>query len=270
MQLIVKLGGSIFEKAVSKPFIEDVKALHNHGHKLVLIHGGGRIVSEVSERMGKEPRFVFSPKGFRSRYTDEEDIQIYSMVMAGRVNKTLVSAFLSGGLPAVGLSGLDGATVKARRKRELLIVDENGRRRIIDGDYSGKIEGVDPSLINLLLREGYLPIISAIAIGENYEHLNVDGDRLAAHVAGALKADILILFTDVDGVVLDGKVVGKLTYMEAEELLPRIGHGMTTKIYAALEALDMGVKEVKISSGLRERPLTEAFTGESGTLITHA
>ncbi|MGC8962118.1 MAG: [LysW]-aminoadipate/[LysW]-glutamate kinase, partial [Candidatus Bathyarchaeia archaeon] len=199
-----------------------------------------------------------------------EDIQIYSMVMAGKLNKLLVSAFLSGGLPAVGLSGVDGGTVKARRKRELLIVDEKGRRRIIDGDYSGKIEGVDPGLINLLLREGYLPIISPVALGEDYEHLNVDGDRLAAHVAGALKADILVLFTDVEGVVLDGRVVGKLTYMEAKEVLPRIGHGMTTKIYAALEALDMGVREVKISSALRERPLAEALTGEAGTMIIHA
>ncbi|MBS7645648.1 [LysW]-aminoadipate/[LysW]-glutamate kinase [Candidatus Bathyarchaeota archaeon] len=270
MRIVVKLGGSIFERAASKPFIEDVKTIYDQGHRLVLIHGGGRIVSEVSKRMGKEPRFVVSPKGFRSRYTDEEDIQIYSMVMAGKVNKSLVSAFLSGGLPAVGLSGLDGATVKARRKRELLIVDENGRRRIIDGDYSGKIEEVDPSLINLLLGEGYLPIVSPMALGEHYEPLNVDGDRLAAHVAGALKADALVIFTDVEGVILDGRTIGKLTYMEAEEVLPRIGHGMTTKVYAALEALDMGVKEVRISSGLRDKPLTEALTGDAGTLITHA
>jgi acetylglutamate/LysW-gamma-L-alpha-aminoadipate kinase len=270
MRMVVKLGGSIFERAISKPFTEDVKALHDQGHKLVLIHGGGRIVSEVSRRMGKEPRFIVSPKGFRSRYTDEEDIQIYSMVMAGKVNKSLVSALLSGGLPAVGLSGVDGGIVKAKRKRELLIVDEDGRRRIIDGDYSGRIEEVDPSLISLLLREGYVPVVSPIALGENYEPLNVDGDRLAAYMAGALKADTLVIFTDVEGVVLDGRVVGKLTYMEAREVLPRIGHGMTTKIYAALEALDMGVKEVKISPGLREKPLTGALKGEAGTLITHA
>jgi len=269
LQLVVKLGGSILERETPKPFIDDVKTLYGLGHKLVLIHGGGRIVSEVSRRMGKEPRFIVSPKGFRSRYTDEEDIQIYSMVMAGRVNKSIVLALLSEGLPAVGISGIDGGTVKAKRKKELLIVDERGRRRIIDGDYSGKIEKVNPNLINLLLKEKYLPIVSPIALGEGYELLNVDGDRLAAYVAGALKADLLILFTDVDGVVIDGKVVNELTYTEAKEMFPRIGHGMTTKVYAALEALEMGVKEVKISSGLKEKPIAEVLAGKAGTLITH-
>ncbi len=267
--MVMKLGGSILEENVPASFIEDLKNLNSQGHRVVLIHGGGKEVSEVSLKMGKEPRFTVSPKGFRSRYTDEETLEIFTMVMAGKINKSIVSAMLRGGLPAVGMSGVDGGTVNAQRKNELLIVDERGRRRIIDGDFSGKIRRVDPAVINLLLEAGYVPVISPIASGDGCELLNVDGDRLSAHMAGALKADSLMLFTDVDGIIVEEKVIDTMTYMEAKELLPKIGHGMITKLYAALEALDMGVGEVRITSGLRDRPIVEAVANKVGTLITH-
>jgi acetylglutamate/LysW-gamma-L-alpha-aminoadipate kinase len=269
MLVVIKLGGSILESVVPKSFLEDLKKMYQQGHQIVLIHGGGKTVSDVSRKMGKEPRFVLSPKGFRSRYSDKETIEIFAMAMTGRISKLIVSTILGEGLNAVGISGVEAGIVTAQRKKELLIVDENGRRRIIEGDYSGKITKVDPKLIQLLLEAKYLPVLSPIALGSNYELLNVDGDRLAAHVAGALQADYLILFTDVEGIVLDNKIVRTMDYIEAKELIPKIGHGMITKLYAALEALEMNVKEVNIGSGLRDNPITMAIEKKSGTLITY-
>jgi acetylglutamate/LysW-gamma-L-alpha-aminoadipate kinase len=173
------------------------------------------------------------------------------------------------GLQAVGISGVDGGTVNAPRKKDLLIVDEKGRKRLINGDYSGKIQTIDTNLVNLLLKADYIPVISPIALGNEYELLNVDGDRLAAHVAGALKAETLIFFTDVEGVIIGEQVVDTMTYMEAKEMLPKIGHGMITKLYAVLEALDRGVGEVRITSGLKVNPITEAMNNMTGTLITY-
>jgi acetylglutamate/LysW-gamma-L-alpha-aminoadipate kinase len=267
--IVIKLGGSILEEKVPESFLEDLKHLKQQGHRVVIIHGGGKTVSEVSRKMGVEPQFIVSPKGFRSRYTDEDTIQIFTMVMAGKINKTIVSTILKSGLQAVGISGVDGGTVNAPRKKELLIVDDSGRKRFIDGDYSGKIQMIDPHLITLLLEGNYIPVVSPIAIGEAYELLNVDGDRLAAHVAGTLKADSLILFTNVEGLIIDGTRVATLTYMKAKEFLPKIGHGMITKLYAVLEALDMGVKEVRITSGLKENPIINTMNSRTGTLITY-
>ena len=268
MILVVKLGGSILEECMPETFLNDLKEAMKT-RQTVLIHGGRKIVNEVSSKMGKEPKFVVSPGGFRSRYTDEETMEIFTMVMAGKVNKSLVATLLKEGVPAVGLCGVDAGLVRAVRKKELVVVDENGRRRIIDGGYTGKVEKVDPGLIKTLLDQGYIPVIAPIAVGSEYEKLNVDGDRMAAYIAGALKAEQLILLTDVEGLMIGDKVAKALTLREVKGLLHKIGHGMITKIYAATEALEMGVKEVIIASGLKANPITSAMEHTAGTLITH-
>ncbi|MEM2767711.1 MAG: acetylaminoadipate kinase, partial [Candidatus Bathyarchaeia archaeon] len=118
-----------------------------------------------------------------------------------------------------------------------------------------------------LMDKGYVPVIAPLAIGEEFEFLNVDADRTAACIAGALRADRLLLLTDVDGLILDGKVVPKLNLSEAEQTLPKIGHGMITKVHAAIEAIKMGVQEVLISSGLRNVPISSALKHECGTVL---
>jgi [amino group carrier protein]-L-2-aminoadipate/L-glutamate 6-kinase len=261
------MGGSILKEGASSELVSDLKELAKE-NKIVLVHGGGVEVTEIAAKLGKEQKFIVSPEGFRSRYTDKETIEIYTMVMAGKINKQIVLALQSQGVPAVGLSGLDGSLLKAERKKQLIAVDERGRKKVIDGGYTGKINEVNAGLIQLLLDKGFVPIVTPIAVGEEFEPLNVDGDRTAAFIAGALKADCLILLTDVQGLVLKGKPIPKISATEVKEVLSNIGQGMSTKVHAALDALNQGVSEVVITSGLGKLPISTALKHECGTVIS--
>ncbi len=267
MLFVVKMGGSILKEGASSALISDLKELLKE-NKAVLVHGGGAEVTEIATKLGKEQKFIVSPEGFRSRYTDRETVEIYTMVMAGKLNKQIVLALESQGIPAVGLSGLDGALLKAERKKKLIAVDERGRKKVIDGGYTGKITAVDAGLLTLLLEKGYVPVVTPIAVSDESEPLNVDGDRTAAIIAGALKADRLILLTDVKGLSLNGEPIDKITATEVKEVLSSIGQGMSTKVHAALEALNQAVGEVLITSGLGEKPISAALKHEAGTVIT--
>jgi acetylglutamate/LysW-gamma-L-alpha-aminoadipate kinase len=267
MLFVVKMGGSILKEGASSELVSDLKGLLAE-NKAVLVHGGGAEVTEIAAKLGKEQKFIVSPEGFRSRYTDKDTIEIYSMVMAGKINKQIVLALQSQGIPAVGLSGLDGMLLKAERKKKLIAVDERGRKRVIDGGYTGKINEVNAALLRFLLEQGYVPVVTPIAVSEEFEPLNVDGDRTAAFIAGALKADRLVLLTDVQGLVLKGKVVPRISASEAKEILSSIGQGMSTKVHAALEALNQGVGEVLITSGLEKLPISSALKHECGTVIS--
>jgi len=266
MLIVIKVGGSILGEGVHPNILEDLKAVAS-ANKVILVHGGGKEVTEVAEKLGKEQKFVVSPEGIRSRYTDWETVVIYNMVMSGKINKEIVTTLQRVGIPAVGLSGVDGGLIRAERKKKLIIVDERGRKRIIDGGYTGKIKYVDAALLKLLLERNYLPVISPVALGDEYEFLNVDGDRAAAYVAGGVKADKVIFLTDVQGLILDGRVVEKISAAEARTLLPKIGFGMEKKVLAAVEAVEMGVKESVIASGLSENPISAALKGEGCTVI---
>ena len=264
--VVVKVGGSLLKAGFPKNILEDLKTV-NQKFGVILVHGGAALVTEMAEKLGKEQKFIVSPDGMRSRYTDWETMQIYTMVMAGRINKELVASFNANGIRALGLSGADGMLLKAQRKKKLIIVDERGRKVAIDGGYTGKIVEVNGEFLSSLLRMGYMPVVAPIAIGEEYELLNVDSDRAAAYIAGAVKADHLVFCTDVEGVILDGKLVEKFSLIEAEEEIKKIGHGMRKKVYAAIEALNMGVKETLIVSGLKESPIVSALEHKVGTLI---
>jgi acetylglutamate/LysW-gamma-L-alpha-aminoadipate kinase len=266
MLIVVKIGGSILEE-VPAELVTDIKNVLSE-HQLVLVHGGGKGVTEIASKLGKEQKFVFSPTGFRSRYTDKETMEIFTMVMAGKINKKIVSALQTQKIPVVGLSGLDGFLVRAKRKKRLIIVDERGRKRVIDGGYTGKVTQINVSLLQLLLENGFVPLVSPVASSEEFEPLNVDADRTAANIAGALKADKLVLLTDVEGLKLDGKVVSKLSADDVEDKLKKIGGGMITKVYAAQEALSHGVGEVVIGSGVRKNPISSALNHEGGTVIS--
>ncbi|MCW4006838.1 MAG: [LysW]-aminoadipate/[LysW]-glutamate kinase [Candidatus Bathyarchaeota archaeon] len=266
---VIKMGGSILKQGASADLVTDLKELLGEGHKVVLVHGGGVEVTEIASKLGKEQQFIVSPDGFRSRYTDKETIEIYSMVMAGKLNKQIVLALQSQGINAVGLSGLDGKILQAERKKRLITVDARGRKRVIDGGYTGKIQQVNTQLLQLLLEQGYTPIVTPVALSEECEPLNVDGDRTAATVAGALGADKLILLTDVEGLLLNGECIGKICALEVKEVLGGIGAGMSTKVHAALKALDSGVDEALITAGAGKSPITRALAHETGTVITH-
>ncbi len=266
MLIVVKVGGSILGEGVNPSILEDLKATSST-NKVVLVHGGGKEVTEVAEKLGKEQKFIVSPEGIRSRYTDWETVVIYNMVMSGKMNKEIVTALQRVGIPALGLSGVDAALIRAERKKKLIIVDESGRKRIIDGGYTGKIKSVEANLLNLLLERNYLPVISPVALGDEYEFLNVDGDRAAAYIAGSIKADKVIFLTDVRGLILEGKLVERISAAEARSLLPKIGFGMEKKVFASLEAIQLGVKESIIASGVVENPISAALKGKECTVI---
>ncbi len=266
MLIVVKAGGRVLEKGLPSEVAMDIRRV-SEGNQLLFVHGGGVEVTEIAEKLGKEQRFVVSPDGFRSRYTDRETAEIYTMVMAGKLNKQVVTTFQSRGVSAVGLCGLDGQLLRAERKKRLVIINERGRKMAIDGGYTGRITGVNSDLLKLLIDAKYLPVISPVAISEEFEPLNVDGDRTASEIAGALKADLLILLTDVGGLILEGKIISELTLQGARHILPKIGPGMITKIHAATEAIEMGVKEVVIAPGFGSEPISAAVNHHVGTVI---
>ncbi len=265
--IVLKIGGDIFTKGLEPRLLEDVKRVQSR-ERLVIVHGGGDEVTDIAEKLGKKQVFVTSPGGMRSRYTDEETVEIYTMVMAGKINKVIVRWLLSLGVPAVGLSGVDGALLRAERKKRIIIVDERNRKRIIDGGFTGRITKVNTAVLEVLLEKGYVPVVAPVALGEENEFLNVDADRAAGQISGALRAETVVFLTDVEGVYLKGEYVRKLILLEAERLIPKIGPGMDKKVLASVEALKSGVKEAVISSGFVEKPLTNALNHKIGTVIT--
>ncbi|MBS7623959.1 MAG: [LysW]-aminoadipate/[LysW]-glutamate kinase [Candidatus Bathyarchaeia archaeon] len=265
--IVLKIGGDIFKRGLSENLASDIRRVFEED-RLVIVHGGGDEVTEVAEKLGKKQIFITSPEGIRSRYTDEETVEIYAMVMAGRVNKAIVKWLIGNNIPAVGVSGIDGALIVANRKKKLLIVDERGRKRIIDGGFTGKISRVNTKLLEVLINNGFLPVVSPIAIGEENEYLNVDSDRAAGQISGALRANKIIFLTDVPGVLLGEEYIKRVSLSEAKEILPRIGSGMDKKVIASIEALEAGVKEAIIACGFVENPVTSALSGLNGTVIT--
>jgi len=264
--IVIKIGGSVVE-GLHPTALADIKAI-SEKEKLVFVHGGGKEVTATATKLGKEQKFIVSPGGVRSRYTDKETAEIYTMVMSGKINKAIVVMLLRQGIKAVGIAGIDAGILKAERKKKLLIINEKGRKMMIEGGYTGKINAVDPSLVHNLVTNGYVPVISPIALSEEYDFLNVDGDRAAAYVAGGVKADRVIFITNVNGLMLNEKLVTSMTLEQAKATLPKIGFGMEKKILASTEALEMGVREVIIASGLVENPVSSAMAHRNCTVIT--
>jgi [amino group carrier protein]-L-2-aminoadipate/L-glutamate 6-kinase len=263
--IVIKIGGSVVDGLHSST-IADIKSIAEK-YKLVIVHGGGKEVTSTATKLGKEQKFIMSPGGVRSRYTDKETAEIYTMVMSGKLNKAIVQMLLRQHINAVGIAGIDGCILKAERKKKLLIINEKGRNTTIEGGYTGKITSVDPALVNELVRSGYVPVISPIALSEEFDFLNVDGDRAAAYVAGGMKADKVIFVTDVDGLILNGELVISMTVDKAKAMLPKIGSGMDKKVLACIEAIEMGVKEAVIASGHIENPLSTAIDHRNCTVI---
>jgi len=264
--ITIKIGGSVVD-GLHPSIIADLKKV-SEKEKVILVHGGGKEVTKISEALGKEQKFIVSPGGIKSRFTDKETVEIFTMVMSGKINKMIVRMLQKNGINAVGLSGVDGRIIQAERKKKLIVVNEKGRKMAIDGGYTGKIKDVNSSLIKSILDQGYVPVISPIAISEESDFLNVDGDRAAAYVAGKMQSDKILFLTNVDGLLMDEKLVKKLSLAEAKEILPKIGFGMEKKILAATESLEMGVKQALIANGQRENPISSAIAHDNCTVIT--
>jgi len=264
--ITIKIGGSVVD-GLHPSTISDLKKVSQH-EKIILVHGGGKEVTKISEALGKEQKFIVSPDGIKSRYTDKETVEIFTMVMSGKINKMIVRMLQKNGINAVGLSGIDGKIIQAERKKKLIVINEKGRKMAIDGGYTGKIQDVNSSLVSVILDQGYVPVISPIALSEEFDFLNVDGDRAAAYVAGKMHSDKILFLTNVDGLMMDDKLVKKLSLSKAKEILPKIGFGMEKKILAATEALELGVKEALVANGQKENPISSAIAHDNCTVIS--
>jgi acetylglutamate/LysW-gamma-L-alpha-aminoadipate kinase len=264
--IVIKIGGSVVD-GLHSTTLPDIRGIAKND-RLVLVHGGGKEVTNIATKLGKEQKFIISPSGVKSRYTDKETAEIYTMVMSGKINKAIVGMLLRQDIKAAGITGIDGSLLKAERKKKLLIINEKGRKMAIDGGYTGKIYAVDPSLLDTLLDNEYVPVVSPIALSEEFDFLNVDGDRAAAYVAGGVKANKVMFITNVSGLMLDGKLVTNMTLEQAKVALPKIGYGMEKKIIACTEAVEMGVKEAIIASGQVENPVSSAIQHNNCTVIT--
>jgi acetylglutamate/LysW-gamma-L-alpha-aminoadipate kinase len=264
--IVIKFGGSV----VNDLHESALKDLHQVSvkEKMLIVHGGGNEVTSTATKLGKEQRFIVSPGGIRSRYTDMETAEIYTMVMSGKVNKHIVRMLLKEGLNAVGLSGIDNNILSAVRKEKLAVINEKGRRMFIDGGYTGKIKSVRTELLELLLGKGYLPVISPVALSEEFDFLNVDGDRAAAYIAGNLNAEKVIFLTNVKGLYMDDKLVKRISALEAKLILPKIGFGMEKKVLACTEAISLGANEAIIASGNTSNPISSALTHLDCTVIS--
>lgn len=266
--IVVKLGGT--EGVDFSAICADVAELLHQGHRFVLVHGGSAEANTLGESLGMPPRFITSPSGYTSRYTDRKTLEIFAMAVNGKVNTLLVEQLQSLGVNALGLSGLDGGLLRAVRKDTIQSV-ENGKRKIIRDDYTGKIEDVNAALLNTLLDTGYLPVVAPMAVSQKGEALNVDADRAAAMLASALGAESLILLTAVPGLMRnfpdESSLIRKLSQTQLSVALEAAQGRMKKKVLGAEEALKGGVKRVLIADGRVERPVSAAYLNEVGTLI---
>lgn len=256
---VVKIGGS--QGIDYDAFVKDL-AIHKG---FVLVHGGSHELAEIATKLGRPPKFVESISGFTSRYTDRETLEIFNMVYAGKMNKMLVEKLQGVGINAVGLTGLDGRILEGRQKEALKII-ENGKKRILRGDLSGTIERVNTELLCLLLDHGYSPVLTPPAISYEGIAINVDGDRCAAQIAIALRAERLVILSNVPGLLRDPEdpesLIRSVACADIDEFIKKYAQGrMKKKLLAAKETIEGGVQEVLLGSARGESALTETLNG---------
>lgn len=256
--VVIKYGGNaMINEQLKQQVMEDITLLWLIGVKVVLVHGGGPEISETMKKLGKQAQFV---NGLR--VTDKETVDIVQMVLAGKVNKTLVNLLQMKGGHAVGVSGIDGGIIEAAMKDEAL-------------GYVGKITRIRPQPITDLLEKNYIPVVSTVASDRQGNTYNINGDTAAAFIAGALNAERLIMMTDIAGILRNkddpSTLIPALTVSEARKLFDEgvISGGMIPKVDCCIEAIEKGVRHVVIMDGrVPHSILMELLTDEgAGTMV---
>ena len=256
--VVVKYGGNaMINETLKEQVMEDVTLLSLIGVKVVLVHGGGPEITSVMNKLGLSPTFVDG-----LRVTDKDTVDVVQMVLAGKINKSLVRYLEAKGGKAIGISGIDGKLIVAKQKDEKL-------------GYVGEIENINIKPVFDLLEKGYIPVVSTIATGEDGQTYNINGDTAAAHLAGALSAKRLIMMTDISGVLRDkddpSTLIPEIHVAEAEKLYREgvISGGMIPKVECCINAIKLGVKRAIIMDGrVPHSILMELLTNEgSGTMF---
>ncbi len=267
--LVIKLGGS--RGIDTEAFISDLAAVVRGGERVVFVHGGNKELDDLCERLGIPVRQVTSATGQVSRFTDAETMDAFLMAYAGRINKRLVEKLQALGVNAVGLTAMDGHIASGRRKAAIRILEE-GKPKMLHGDFAGSIETIDPTLPRLLVANGYLPVLTPPAISTDGEAINVDGDKLAMELAVALGADALLIFSNTPGLLADvndeASLVRHIPFAGAmdEAALSMAQGRMKKKVLSAFSALKGGVGQVVFADARVAEPVQRALRGE-GTVI---
>lgn len=270
--LVIKLGGS--RGIDTDAFVTDLAAVVKGGERVVFVHGGNKELDDLCERLGIPVRQVTSATGQVSRFTDAATMDAFLMAYAGRINKRLVEQLQACGVNAVGLTAMDGRIASGRRKAAIRIV-EDGKPRMLHGDYAGSIETIDPTLPRLLIDNGYLPVLTPPAISTAGEAINVDGDKLAMELAIALGAEALLIFSNTPGLLADvndeGSLVRHIPFAgETDDAALTMAQGrMKKKVLSAFSALRGGVGRVVFADARVREPVQRALRGE-GTVIAPA
>ena len=257
---VIKYGGAAMVDAKLKDaFAKDIVLLNLIGIKPVIVHGGGPKINRIMEKMGKTPTFVHG-----QRVTDEETIDIVEMVLGGLINKQIVTLINSHGGKAIGLSGKDANLIKARKKIIRKMSPETGVPEIIDLGLVGEVEKINPRILTSMDESGFIPVIAPVSSGKKMETLNINADYVAGAIASALKAEKLILLTDVAGVKdKKNKLIPTLHLKEVKTLIKNktISDGMLPKVHACENALKGKVKKTHIIDGrIPHAILLEIFT----------
>ena len=266
--IVVKIGGA---SGVNLDAVcQDIADLVKTGQQVLVVHGGSAETNEISTQLGYPPRFVTAVSGFTSRYTDRQTLEIFAMVTNGKINTLVVERLQQAGVNAFGLSGVDGQLMIAKRKEAIRMI-ENGKQRMLRDDYTGKIEGVNIGLLEMLLSAGLTPVVSPLAVSPEGLALNVDADRAAAMLAGAVKAEKLVILTNVPGLMRnfpdESTLIPHLEKDGLEQAISFAEGRMKKKVLGASEALHLGVGSVVFADGRIENPLTLALQ-DHGTVIS--
>ena len=269
MTIVVKYGGhAMVDDQLKADFARDITLMKFTGLNPVVVHGGGPQINKVLDQMGMKHQFI---KGMR--LTDEATMDVVEMVLGGKVNKDIVTQINKQGGKAVGLSGKDGELIRAKKLHIVYQEDENKPPEIIDPGLVGQVTKINPSIINTLSREGFIPIIAPVGTGDSGETYNINADLVASSMAVALSAKRLILLTDVEGVLnLSGELISSINMEKIDQMIKEktISGGMIPKIECALEALKGEVEKVHIINGSKRHALLlELFTDKGiGTEVT--
>lgn len=271
---VVKAGGDVLsDETVLFSLAEQISLLHELGINVIVVHGGGPQATDLSERLGIPVETVNG-----RRITDARTLDVAKMVFNGKLNTDIIAALRKHEVAAIGLSGVDGGLIRARQRPVVKVTDAStGETRDVDFGFVGDVISVEAGVIHHLLSGSFVPVISAMAGGDNGAVYNVNADVIASKIASSLKAEKLIFLTDVPGVLREkGNQSSLISHMDREGLDAIFNQGVTdgmkVKLETSREALDQGVPRVHIISGLQpDSLLLEIFTNEGvGTLIENA
>ena len=260
--VVIKYGGNaMVDEDLKSSFARDVVLLKLVGINPIIVHGGGPQIGELLEKTGKASKFVDG-----LRVTDKETMDIVEMVLGGLVNKDIVQRINQHGGRAIGITGKDGRLIRAKK-----LTLKRDTSEVIDLGHTGEVIGIDPTLLNQIKGDDFIPVIAPTASDGHGNALNINADSVAGKIAAALHAEKLILLTNTNGVQKDGKILSRLSSGEIEPLIKEgvIRDGMRPKTMCAWDALASGVKSVHIIDGrIRHAVLLELFTSEGiGTLL---